>query len=122
MRISAPSVLSICFVILVACSHSTRLQAGPDGLTVVAPSGLKMRVAEEDSDPTLWLSVPDGASGQDAVLVLLPEHVTVRRRGTSEAQHLYLWQALIILDALIFWLIWLRWLPHDAPAELAATA
>lgn len=25
--------------------------------------------------------------------------------------HLYLWQALIILDALIVWLVWLRWLP-----------
>jgi exosortase H (IPTLxxWG-CTERM-specific) len=25
--------------------------------------------------------------------------------------HLYLWQALIILDALVVWLIWLRWLP-----------
>ncbi len=25
--------------------------------------------------------------------------------------HLYLWQALIILDALIVWLIWLRYLP-----------
>ena len=36
--------------------------------------------------------------------------------------HLYLWQALIILDALIFWLIWLRWLPYEPPAELAATA
>ena len=84
MRISARVVLSICFVILLACSHTTRLQAGPDGLTVVAPSGLKMRVAEEDSDPTLWLSVPNEASGEDAVLVLLPEHVTVRRRGTSE--------------------------------------
>jgi len=31
--------------------------------------------------------------------------------------HLYLWQALIILDALVFWLIWLRWLPRTpAPA------
>lgn len=31
--------------------------------------------------------------------------------------HLYLWQALIILDALVFWLVWLRWLParHDDP-------
>ena len=33
--------------------------------------------------------------------------------------HLYLWQALIVLDALVFWLIWLRWLPRndqlDAP-------
>ncbi len=26
--------------------------------------------------------------------------------------HLYLWQALIILDALVFWLLWLRWLPR----------
>lgn len=51
-----------------------------------------MGVAEEDSDPTLWLSVPDQASGQNAVLVLLPEHVTVRRTATSDAQHLYLWE------------------------------
>lgn len=27
--------------------------------------------------------------------------------------HLYLWQALIILDALIVWLIWLRYLPKE---------
>lgn len=25
--------------------------------------------------------------------------------------HLYLWQAMIILEALVFWLVWLRWLP-----------
>lgn len=34
--------------------------------------------------------------------------------------HLYLWQALIILDALVVWLLWLRWLPRaegPAPAE-----
>lgn len=44
--------------------------------------------------------------------------------------HLYLWQALIILDALVFWLVWLRWLPREPrpprsppPAPpLAATA
>lgn len=29
--------------------------------------------------------------------------------------HLYLWQALIILDALVVWLIWLRTLPPRAP-------
>jgi exosortase H (IPTLxxWG-CTERM-specific) len=27
--------------------------------------------------------------------------------------HLYLWQALIILDALIVWLVWLRYLPKN---------
>ncbi|HEV3038276.1 MAG TPA: hypothetical protein VHA33_10915 [Candidatus Angelobacter sp.] len=62
-------------------------------MEVAAPSDLKMRVAKEDSDPTLWLSVTGEASGRDAVLVLLPEHVTVRKHGSNEAQHLYLWQA-----------------------------
>ncbi len=35
--------------------------------------------------------------------------------------HLYLWQALIILDALVVWLIWLRYLPKK-PALQAETA
>ena len=34
--------------------------------------------------------------------------------------HLYLWQALIILDALVVWLIWLRTLPAPASAGAAA--
>ncbi len=29
--------------------------------------------------------------------------------------HLYLWQAMIILDALIVWLVWLRYLPARSP-------
>lgn len=31
--------------------------------------------------------------------------------------HLYLWQALIILDALVVWLLWLRWIPRPAAAD-----
>jgi exosortase H (IPTLxxWG-CTERM-specific) len=30
--------------------------------------------------------------------------------------HLYLWQALIVLDALVAFLIWLRYLPRNGPA------
>lgn len=33
-------------------------------------------------------------------------------RNWFEFFHLYLWQALIILDALVVWLIWLRYLPR----------
>ena len=37
--------------------------------------------------------------------------------------HLYLWQALIILDALVVWLVWLRYLPRpQAPAPAPAMA
>lgn len=31
--------------------------------------------------------------------------------------HLYLWQALIILDALVVWLIWLRYLPRPTSPD-----
>ncbi len=34
--------------------------------------------------------------------------------------HLYLWQALIVLDALIVFLVWLRTLPRQAPPAPAA--
>ena len=30
-----------------------------------------------------------------------------------EWAHLYLWQALIILDALVIFVLWLRWLPAN---------
>ncbi|MEO8669883.1 MAG: exosortase H [Tahibacter sp.] len=38
--------------------------------------------------------------------------------------HLYIWQALIVLDALAVFLVWLRWLPREprSPALAAAPA
>jgi len=36
--------------------------------------------------------------------------------------HLYLWQALIVLDALAVWLIWLRYLPRPAPRQTVQRA
>jgi exosortase H (IPTLxxWG-CTERM-specific) len=36
--------------------------------------------------------------------------------------HLYLWQALIVLDALAVWLIWLRYLPRQPPPPPAVAA
>ena len=35
--------------------------------------------------------------------------------------HLYLWQALIILDALVIWLLWLRYLPKRENQQLENT-
>ena len=39
-----------------------------------------------------------------------------------EFAHLYLWQALIMLDVLIVWLLWLRWLPARQTPEPPAAA
>jgi len=81
----------------VGCNHAKlpgaySSQPTAQSLSVFTASGLTIRVANEHADPSLWLGVSDETSGQDAVLVILPEHVTVRRRGTNEAEHLYLWQ------------------------------
>ena len=95
MKVAALGALSICLLSALACnraSHSEPTTSLLRELVVSNPSGLTMRVAEEDSDPTLWLSVPGEAAGQNAVLVLTPEHVTVRRHGANEAEHLYLWR------------------------------
>ena len=37
-----------------------------------------------------------------------------------EWAHLYVWQSLIMLDALIVWLLWIRTLPPPAPSPAAA--
>ena len=34
--------------------------------------------------------------------------------------HLYLWQALIIIDALVVWLVWLRWISKQRREDLRA--
>ena len=54
-------------------------------------------------------------------LFYLGEWETLRCEGVTPCEtvwfdwfHLYLWQALIILDALAVWLIWLRYLPRGA--------
>ena len=42
-----------------------------------------------------------------------------------EFAHLYLWQALIMLDVLVVWLVWLRWVTrrqYAAPGPVAALA
>lgn len=52
-----------------------------------------MRVAEEHVSPALWLSIPGEPYGKNAVLILFPEHVTVRRHGSKQAEHLYLWRS-----------------------------
>jgi len=90
--------LCICIVFFIGCdnprfsgTHSS--SATPKTLSVTNTVGLTMSVAEEDANPALWLSIPGEPNGQNAVLILFPEHVTVRKHGSNEAEHIYLWRA-----------------------------
>src|SRR5438309_11364516 len=66
-------------------------------MAIVAPAsdirnaaGVKLSIAEEDTQPALAVVLPDIPGV--AIKVVFPEHVTVRRRGGSEGEQLYLYQ------------------------------
>jgi hypothetical protein len=54
--------------------------------------GLRLLVADENRQPTLRIVLPGHTSTDRAIEVLFPEHVTARKSGASEAEHLYLFQ------------------------------
>ena len=94
------SLYALCssFALALGCNNVARtstpgLTQNPQMLSVANASGLTLQVAEEHADPALWVSIPVEPSGHDAVLVLLPEHVTVRKHGTNEGEHLYVWRS-----------------------------
>jgi len=51
-----------------------------------------MAVDAEDRDPALHVVVPGGPESERSFNILLPEHVTVRAHGQSDAKHLYIYQ------------------------------
>jgi hypothetical protein len=55
-------------------------------------AGMQLRVAEENTQPTLRLVLPDRPSSDRAIEIIFPEHVTVRQRGSTDAYQLYLFQ------------------------------
>lgn len=54
-------------------------------------AGVEMTVDTKDHDPALSVTVPDGPPDDRTFKILVPEHVTVRRRGEVDAQHLYIY-------------------------------
>jgi hypothetical protein len=75
-------------VAMLGCTAMLAAQSLP---AVRNASGVRLVVAEEDTQPALHVVLPDDPK-VDAIKVLLPEHVTVRERGSSEGEHLYLFR------------------------------
>jgi hypothetical protein len=61
-------------------------------LAVQNASGMRLVVADENSYPTLRILLPGYPDNDKTLEVIFPEHVTVRRVGETEAQHLFLFQ------------------------------
>lgn len=54
--------------------------------------GMQLRVAEENTYPTLRLVLPGQPASDRTIEIIFPEHVTVRQRGSMDAYQLYLFQ------------------------------
>jgi hypothetical protein len=55
-------------------------------------AGLRMSVDAADHDPAIHVQIPGGAEAERSFNILIPEHVTVRARGSSDAKHLYIFE------------------------------
>jgi len=51
-----------------------------------------MMVAAENTQPSLRVVLPGHPDNDSAIDVIFPEHVTAKRPGTSEPEHLYLFR------------------------------
>jgi hypothetical protein len=54
--------------------------------------GVQLKVAEENTQPTLRIVLPGHPPSDRAIEVIFPEHVTVRRRGSADGKQLYMFQ------------------------------
>src|SRR5215469_14621446 len=60
-----------------------------ESFSVQSKSGLRLIVAEQDTDAALCILVPGQSEGDAAIYILFIEHVTVRKPGESEGKHVY---------------------------------
>src|SRR5258708_1452587 len=86
------------FQMLVALSLAAFLgcaaPAGQPALRELQPlkrtDGLRLMVSRENTQPSLLLALPGHTDSAPAVEVIFPEHVTAKRHGSDEVEHLYL--------------------------------
>lgn len=54
--------------------------------------GLRMLVDTDNTQPTLRIVLPGHPITDGAIEVVFPEHVTIRKRGSNDAEHIYMWR------------------------------
>jgi hypothetical protein len=54
--------------------------------------GPRLSISEADTQPALTIALPGEPSNRPAIQVLFPEHVTAKKKGDTEAEHLYLFR------------------------------
>ena len=93
LRRSSGTIIAISLLLAVSGCRKAFDQMTPTPSGSIGNSvGMLLRVAEENTQPTLRIVLPGHPTSDRAIEVIFPEHVTVRARGSTDAKQLYLWQ------------------------------
>jgi hypothetical protein len=89
-------VRSICVVVVGCCFTGVLAAQGSADVSnavIRNKNGLRLFVAPENTQPTLRIVLPGHPKTDRAIEVVFPEHVTVRKHGSTDAEHIYMWQS-----------------------------
>src|SRR5262249_31847366 len=93
LKTSSGTIIAISLLLAVSGCRKAYAQVYPTpSMSVRNSVGMQLRVAEENKQPTLRIVLPGHPNSDRAIEILFPEHVTVRPRGSTEANQLYLFQ------------------------------
>ena len=76
-------------VLVVSCSGMVRAQ---QPTPIQSSSGLRLLIADENTQPTLRIVLPGHPDSDRAIGVIFPEHVTARKQGSTDSERLYLFR------------------------------
>ena len=79
----------ICATVIVQLALALGAQE-PTSLT--NSEGLRLSISETDTQPALTIALLGEPSNPPAIRVLFPEHVTAKKKGNTDAEHLYLFR------------------------------
>jgi hypothetical protein len=61
-------------------------------MSLANSEGLRLSISEADTQPALTIALPGESSNPPTIRVLFPEHVTVKKKGNTDAERLYLFR------------------------------
>jgi hypothetical protein len=82
----------ICVVMLAQLPPTLVAQKPIESGNITNTKGVRLSIVEEDFQPALRVLLPGESSNKAEMEVLFPEHVTAKKGGATEAEHLYLFR------------------------------
>ncbi len=92
-RSSGAAIVISLLLAVSGCRHPALNERSPKpSESVRNRAGMQLRVAEENTQPTLRIVLPGHPAADRAIEVLFPEHVTIRPRGSADGSQIYMFR------------------------------